>query len=71
MDEKRMLEILERIEVCLERNAVLEAKEYVKIEINNIKGITKENCKKTKYHYYDIYCKYCNLNCNKAKKEEL
>ena len=37
MEEKDVLKILERIQVCLDRDAIFEAKEYVKVEIKNIK----------------------------------
>ena len=34
-------------------------------KIENLKGITEQRCKNTKYYYYDWNCKYCeNFNCS-------
>lgn len=65
MEGTKMLGILNRIKYCLEHDSLDIAKQLTKLEINNLKGITEQNCKNTKYYYYDWYCKYCsNLNCN-------
>ena len=67
MEEIKMLEILNRIKVCIKRDSLMIAKDLVRLEINNLKGITEKNCKNTKY-YYDN-CKFCsNLNCNANNK---
>jgi len=44
MQNEKMLEILQRIKICLERNSLYEAKLYIKIEIENLKEITQEKC---------------------------
>ena len=41
MEEKDMLKILERIQICLDRDAIYEAKEYIKIEIKKLKKISR------------------------------
>lgn len=59
-----MLEILKRIQICLERNSLDIAIDYVRLEIDNLKGITEKNCKKSRYYCEDWYCRECkNLNC--------
>lgn len=68
MKELKMLEILNRIKVCIEGDSVDIAKDLTKLELENLKGITEERCKNTKYYFYDCYCKYCNnLNCESNK----
>ncbi len=69
MDEQEVINILNKIHICLKNNSKNTAKDLIKIEIENLKGITKEKCKHTKYYYYDYYCRYCNnLNCNSNKR---
>ena len=64
MEKIKMLEILKRIKNCLEHKALYEAREYTKLEINNLKGITEKECKNSRYYCNDWYCKECrNLNC--------
>ncbi len=64
MKEIKMLEILKRIEICLKRDSLYESKEYIKIEIENLKGITQEKCKSKFYYCDNYYCIEChNLNC--------
>ena len=66
MSETKMLEILERIRVCIYRNDLYVVKKYVQLEIENLTGATEQNCQNTKYYYYDSYCKeYRNNNCSK------
>lgn len=68
MEEIKLLEIINRTKNFLKNNDLFEAREYIQVEINNLKGITQENCKNTKYHFYDSYCKYCtNFNCESNK----
>ena len=70
MDEIKMLEVLNRLRICIERDSLMIAKDLVKLEINNLKGITKNNCKNTKYYYNN--CKFCsNLNCSSNPKFSL
>lgn len=64
MVELEMLKILNRIKVCIERDSLDIAKDLTKLEIENLKGITEQRCKNTKYYYYGWYCQYCsNLTC--------
>lgn len=66
-----MLEILKRVQICLERNSLDIAMDYVRLEIDNLKGITEKNCKSSKYYCNDWYCRECrNLNCS-GKMNEL
>lgn len=63
MEETKMLKILDTVGVLLEKDCLFEAKEYITIEIENLKGITQKKCRNTKY-FFGNYCKYCsNLNC--------
>lgn len=67
MQNEQMLEILERIKICLDRDSLDIAKDYINLEINNLKGITELECKNTKYSWNN-YCEKCrNLNCNRNK----
>lgn len=69
MEELKMLEVLNRIKICIERDSLDIARDLIELEIENLKGITEQKCKNTKYYYYDWNCKYCsNLNCNQNKK---
>lgn len=68
MEEKTMLEILNSIKVFLQKEQLYEAKHYLQLELDNLKGITQLKCQNTKYYYYDWYCKYCsNKNCSANK----
>lgn len=68
MEKEQIIDILQMIKSCLNNDLLFEAKELIKIEINNLKGITEQNCKNTKYYFYDWYCKYCsNVNCGSNK----
>ena len=72
MEESKILEILNRIKVCVKSDSLNVAKELIKIEIENLKGITEQRCKNTKYYFYDTYCKYCNnYNCNSNKNLDI
>ena len=42
METKDVLKILERIQVCLDRDAIFEAKEYIKVEMKNIKKLSQK-----------------------------
>ncbi len=44
MPETKMLEILNRIKVCIECDSLMIARDLVKLEINKLNGIAKENC---------------------------
>lgn len=69
MNEEKMLVILNRIKNFINMDSKDLAQDYIRLEIENLKGITEQRCKNTKYYYYDWYCQYCsNLNCNQNKK---
>lgn len=72
MEEQVLLQIINDIRRFLDKNKVYEAKQYVQLELNNIRGITPENCKNTKYHFYPTYCKYCSIvRCPDNRNEDL
>lgn len=63
-----MLEILEKLEWLVVRNRTFEAKRRLKIELENLKGITQKNCSNTRYYFYNWACRYClNMNCESNK----
>lgn len=69
MENIRFLGILDRIKSCLLNNDKYVAKEYIVLEINNLKGQTEKRCINKK-RFGTSYCNYClNENCNKNKKE--
>ena len=73
IEDKTLLEILNRIKLFLDREELYEAKLYVMLELGNFKDTTPYTCKNTIYDNYDYYCKICtNFNCssNKNKKDE-
>lgn len=62
MEKQETIEILNRINSLLLKNATFEARDYINLELDNLKGITSKNCKGAKLNF----CKSCsNLNCNK------
>lgn len=64
MENVIMLDILKRIKMFLLEDKIDLARELAELELDNIKGLTEERCKNTKYYFYNSYCKYCsNLNC--------
>ena len=72
MDNEKMRKILDRIELLIKQDSLDLAKGITKLEIENLKGITEQRCKNTKYYFYDWYCQYCsNLNCNSNKNKGL
>ena len=42
MEEVKMLEILNRIKICIERDSLMIARDLVKLEIDNLKEVRKE-----------------------------
>lgn len=69
MEELKMLELLNRIKICIEQGSLDIATDLIELEIENLKNNTHQKCKNTKYYYYDWACQYCsNLNCNQNKK---
>ena len=70
MENVQMLEILNRIKICIKRDSLDIAKNLTRLEIENLKGITEKRCKNTIYYYCDWACKNCrNLNCNDNKNK--
>lgn len=68
MKETVMLNILDKLEWLIVRNRTFEAKKVLRIELDNLKGITQKNCSNTRYYFYDGTCKYCqNVNCKSNK----
>ena len=64
-----MLEIIQKIKLFLNTDSLDLARDTVRLELDNLKGITEKRCKNTKYYFYDWYCKYCNnKNCASNKK---
>lgn len=66
--KQAVIDILKRINVLLIKGAYFEAREYIRIEIENLEGKTPKKCKN------EIgYCKICrNINCpnNKSVKKD-
>ena len=72
MEEKTLLEIINRIKNFIEHNNIFEAKEYIELELNNLNGTTQQQCQNTKCHFYPTYCKYCsNINCESNRNIDL
>lgn len=46
METEKMLDILEKIRIYIENNSLNIAKEFVKLEIENLKGITEQKMPK-------------------------
>lgn len=69
MENVVMLDILKRIKMFLLDDEIVLARELVELELDNLKGVTAQRCKDSKYYFYDGYCKYCsNLNCSGRNK---
>ena len=66
MEEKVMLNVLNKIQWLIIRNRFFEARRLVKQELENLKGITENVCKVHKMNVEG--CKSCtNYNCNLNK----
>lgn len=69
MEYSKVLDILDRLQSCLEHNLIDIAKELLQLEIENLQGITEIKCQNTIYDYYNWHCKNCsNLSCNNNKR---
>lgn len=69
MENLEMLEIIQKIKLFLNKDSLDLARDTIRLELENLKGITEKRCKNTKYYFYDWYCKYCdNKNCASNKK---
>lgn len=65
MEELKMLKVLNRIKVCIERDSLDIAKDLTKLEIENLQGITEQKCKENRLYCDNWYCYYCsNTNCS-------
>ena len=68
MERLKMLELLNRIKICIEQGSLDIAKDLIELEIENLKGIIQKNCSNTRYYFYDWACRYClNMNCESNK----
>ena len=64
----KMVILLYRFEECCDLNHLVLAKRLVRQEIENLKGITEQKCRKRKVR--EDYCNYCsNSNCNYNPKK--
>lgn len=71
MENIRLLDVLNRVRSCLLNDDRYAAKEYIWLEINNLRGQTEKKCENKRY-FGKNYCKYClNVNCNENKREVL
>ena len=71
MENTRFLEVLNRIRSCLLSDDKYTAKEYLRLEVENLEGKTEKKCE-NKLYFGTSYCKYClNQNCNENKREVL
>lgn len=71
MEYDKVLDVLDRLQSCLEHNLMDIAKELLQLEIDNLQGVTERKCYATKYNPYSLYCRTCsNLNCNKNEGGE-
>lgn len=68
MENIRFLGILDRIKSCLLSDDKYTAKEYLRLEVENLEGKTEKKCE-NKQRFGTEYCNYClNVNCNENKK---
>ena len=56
MEDKEMLNILEKIKICLKNNSLDIAINLITLEIENLNGITERRCKNTIFNYCNWYC---------------
>ena len=67
----RISEIVKMINLLMDMNKLYEAKKYIEIQIENIKGITEQKCFKRKVRA--DYCRHCKnefCNLNETPKDE-
>lgn len=70
MENSKMLDILNKLYTLLQYDSKDIARNLVRVEIENLKGITERRCHNTIYNNQGWYCKDChNLNCNYNKKD--
>ncbi len=64
MEKNRVLDILKATENLLHFNDIASAKEYVRLEIDNLEGTTPKKCKSPFRNSNFYYCDKCtNKNC--------
>lgn len=68
MDKNIILNILKSAENLLVRNEISIAKEYIRLEIENLEGITPNKCR---FISKPSHCNIChNLNCPDNKNKQ-
>lgn len=71
METIKFLEVLSRIKSCLSNNDRYVTKEYVRLEVDNLRGQTEKKCE-NKLYFGTTYCNYClNKNCNNNKNNKI
>lgn len=69
MQEQILIKILDKFILYAKKGRLLEAKRYVKQEIENVEGITETKCKRVKLN--KNFCKSCiNYNCSSNKNNK-
>ena len=62
MEKNVVLDILKATENLINYNDIVSAKEYIRLEIDNLQGTTPQKCKSRFSSFY--YCDKCtNRNC--------
>lgn len=65
LNNKDFIDILNRINILLLKDAQFEAREYIQLELENLKNITPQKCKFKSFNY----CNKCNnINCKNKKQ---
>lgn len=71
MEEIKMLEILNKIKDYIPKDSLDVLQDIVKLEIDNLKEITKHHCRNKRY-YFESYCRSCtNLECKSNPRNRL
>ena len=71
MENIRFLEVINRIKSCLLNNDSYIAKEYLELEVENLRGQTEKKCENERYVGKN-YCNYClNMNCDGNKNNKV
>ena len=65
LNNKDVIDMLNRINILLLKDAPFEAREYIQLELENLKNITPQKCKFKNFNY----CNKCgNINCKNKKQ---
>lgn len=71
MENIRFLKVINRIKSCLLNNDSYIAKEYLELEVENLRGQTEKKCENKRY-FGKNYCNYClNMNCDGNKNNKV